>query len=240
MGAEIHEYSSRLALIVGSSLRLLRGRMREGGAPHVIAAGGSSPLGTVGFVNAAFELREQVEDGLLPMPERIYVAAGSLGTCVGLGVGLAAMKLAVPIHAVRVVDQRYVNPSRAKALWKKTVALLRKHDPSFPDVGDIGNRVVLRSEFFGGEYAAKTPEATDAIRLAVRNESLHLDRTYTAKTVACILADARENRYPKGPVLFWNTCNSADLDDLAADAEPAGLPRRLKRYFELDDSYEDD
>jgi 1-aminocyclopropane-1-carboxylate deaminase/D-cysteine desulfhydrase-like pyridoxal-dependent ACC family enzyme len=240
VGAELHEFSSRALLVAGALWTLLRTRSREGRTPTVIAAGGSSALGTIGFVNAAFELHEQIEDGVLPAPQRIYVAAGSLGTAVGLAIGFAALRRNIPIHAVRVVDERFVNASRAKSLWKKTAELLHKADRSFPDVGQMGERVVLRGEFFGGQYACKTPEATDAIRLATRNESLHLDRTYTAKTVACALADAREGRFPKGPVLFWNTCNSADLDDLAAGAEPAGLPRRLKRYFELDDTFNDD
>src|SRR5688572_14547540 len=55
VGAELHEYPSRTALYVGSLFTLIRRRMR-GKAPMIIAAGGSSPLGTVGFVNAAFEL----------------------------------------------------------------------------------------------------------------------------------------------------------------------------------------
>jgi 1-aminocyclopropane-1-carboxylate deaminase/D-cysteine desulfhydrase-like pyridoxal-dependent ACC family enzyme len=240
VGAELHEFSSRSVLIAGALWTLLRTRSREGKSPSVIAAGGSSPLGTIGFVNAAFELHEQIEDGVVPAPERIYVAAGSLGSAIGLAIGLAALERKIPIHAVRVVDERFVNASRAKALWKKTAALLRASDRSFPDEGEMGDRVVLRGEFFGGKYACKTPEASDAIRLASRNESVSLDRTYTAKAVACALADAREGRFPKGPVLFWNTCNAADLDDLAADAEPAGLPKRLKRYFELDDTFTDD
>jgi 1-aminocyclopropane-1-carboxylate deaminase/D-cysteine desulfhydrase-like pyridoxal-dependent ACC family enzyme len=238
VGAELHEFRSRGVLIAGALWTLLRHRRSDGASPTVLAAGGSSPLGTIGFVNAAFELHEQIEDGVVPAPERIYVAAGSLGTAIGLGIGLAALKRKIPIYAVRVVEERFVNPSRAKALWKKTVALLRQSDPSFPDVGEMGvDRIVLRGEFFGSGYASKTPEAADAIRLAARNEALDLDRTYTAKTVACALADAREGRFPKGPVLFWNTRNSADLDDLAAGAEPAGLPKRLKRYFELDDTF---
>jgi 1-aminocyclopropane-1-carboxylate deaminase/D-cysteine desulfhydrase-like pyridoxal-dependent ACC family enzyme len=240
VGAELHEYANRPMAVAGTLWTLFRTRQREGRKPMMIAPGGSSPLGTIGFVNAAFELHEQIEDGLMPAPQRIYVAAGSLGSTVGLAIGLAALRRNIPIHGVRVVDEGTVNPSRARALWKKTTELLRKSDRSFPDVGQMGERIVLRGEFFGGRYACKTPEATDAIRLATRNESLDLDRTYTAKTVACALADAREGRFPKGPVLFWNTCNAADLDDLAGDAEPAGLPKRLKRYFELDETFSED
>ena len=238
VGAELHEYPSTSALVAGCALAMLRCSLREGRRPYVIAPGGSSALGTVGFVNAAFELAGQVEAGLLPLPGLIYAAAGSLGTVVGLGIGLAALGLPTRIVGVRVVERRFVNPSRALALWRKTVALLRAHDASFPDVGDPGERLALRDECFGGLYARQTPEAAEARRLARKLEGLELDVTYTAKTLACVLADARAGRLADTPVLFWNTCNSSDLSRLAADAKPSALPRRLRRYFEIDESFE--
>ncbi len=240
VGAELHEHPSVSALVAGTALTMLKHRLRDGRFPVVVPPGGSSPLGTVGFVNAAFELAEQVDAGLLPLPERIYVAAGSLGTVVGLGLGLAALGLTIPIHGVRVVEERYVNPSRLEALWRRTLALLRSAAPGFPDVSGAVERIVLRGEFFGGEYALPTPESADARRLAVKLDGLDLDGTYTAKTLACVLADARAARLPSGPVLFWNTANSSDLSELAGDVEPADLPRRLRRYFEEDETFTGD
>lgn len=240
VGAELHEYPSRSALVAGTLWTMLKHRLRDGSFPVVIPPGGSSPLGSLGFVNAAFELAEQVDGRLLPLPERIYVAAGSLGTVVGLGIGLAALGLGVPIHGVRVVEERYVNPSRLESLWRKTVALLRSASPEFPDVSAAVDRVVLRGEFFGGEYAVPTTESADARRLARKLDDLDLDVTYTAKTMACVLTDARSGRFPSGPVLFWNTANASNLSDLAGDVEPRNLPRRLRRYFEPDEPLDAD
>ncbi|MFN2424857.1 MAG: 1-aminocyclopropane-1-carboxylate deaminase/D-cysteine desulfhydrase [Candidatus Binatia bacterium] len=232
VGAELHEYPSRAALYAGTVLTILKHAVRDRKLPFLIAPGGSSPLGTVSFVNAAFELAEQVDAGLLPLPEKIYVAAGSLGTVVGLGIGLAALGLPVGVVAVRVVDEQYVNPTTASALWRNTLALLRGCDAAFPDVGEAGDRISFRGEFFGGEYAGATTEAVEAQRLAGKLEALDLDITYTAKALACLLTDARASRLPQGPVLFWNTRNSSDLSDLAEGASPGELPRRLRRYFE--------
>ncbi len=236
VGAELHEYPSRAALYAGAALTLVRCRLRDGAAPFVIAPGGSSPLGTVGFVNAAFELAGQMDAGLLPIPDCIYAAGGSLGTVVGLGIGLAALGLPTRVVAVRVVEERYVNPSLAVALWRKTVALLRAADPSFPEVGDAGDRIVIRGEFFGGLYAHLTAEADEASRLALDCERLALDVTYTAKTMACVLADLRSGALRGRDVLFWNSCNSSDLGALASRATPEDLPPRLRRYFDVDQS----
>ena len=51
--------------------------------------GGSNWLGAVAFVNAALELCEQIADAGLPVPDRVYVANGTMGTAAGLALGLA-------------------------------------------------------------------------------------------------------------------------------------------------------
>lgn len=186
---------------------LLRCLLREGRLPYVVAPGGSSPLGTVGFVNAAFELAEQVAAGELPMPDVVYAPAGSLGTVVGLALGLASLGTSTRVVAVRVVDEQFVNPAKAGTLSSRTAALLRKADPSFPRVGDLDGRIEFRGEWFGGEYAIGTAEARRA-------------------------RDAARGTLHGKNILFWNTCNSSDLAPLAALAQPGGLPPRLQRYFD--------
>ena len=57
--------------------------------------------------------------------------------------------------------------------------------PSPTAVDDPKDNLVLRSEFFGGEYAAKTPEATDAIRLATRSGLVSVGAR-TDEVVACV------------------------------------------------------
>jgi D-cysteine desulfhydrase len=49
-------------------------RLRLTRQAHYIPLGGSNPLGTLGHVNAALELADQVEAGELPAPARLIVA----------------------------------------------------------------------------------------------------------------------------------------------------------------------
>lgn len=232
VGAEIHEYPNQAALVAGTLGVLLRRLLGEGRLPSIVAPGGSSPLGTVGFVNAAFELAAQATAGELPMPEVIYAAGGSLGTVVGLALGFAALGASTRVVAVRVVDEQFVNPAKAGALFRRTAALLRKADASFPAVGDLDGRIEFRGEYFGGEYAIGTAEARRARDAARDLEGLALDLTYTAKALACALGDAERGTLQGKNVLFWNTCNSSDLTPLAALASPGELPLRLRRYFD--------
>ena len=71
--ARLHACGNYLSL-VGSVLGgLIRATVQNGSLPGFIQPGGSSPLGIVGYVNAALELKEQIDAGLLPEPDRIYV-----------------------------------------------------------------------------------------------------------------------------------------------------------------------
>lgn len=39
-------------------------------------SGGSSPIGTIGYVNAAFELKDQIDKKIIPEPDLIYIPLG--------------------------------------------------------------------------------------------------------------------------------------------------------------------
>ncbi len=63
IGADVH------ALGVPAFLRLVKYRLQHGRFPKFLEA--SSPLGMVGYVNAGFELKDQIERGLLPEPDLV-------------------------------------------------------------------------------------------------------------------------------------------------------------------------
>ncbi len=231
VGAELHELGTVSALSAATSYQLLRHGLRSGRLPQVIVAGGSSALGTVGFVAAAFELAEQVAAGELPEPVRIYVAAGSLGTAVGLHVGLRMAGLATRVIAVRVTEPRFVNQRRYLSLFRRTVELMRHTDPTVPAVVCGRTEVTIRDDQFGPGYAHVTAAAAAAIAEASKREGLALDGTYTAKAFAALLADAYSGELRDRPVLFWNTYNSRDVSQLIAGVDYRELPPRFHRYF---------
>jgi len=230
-GAELHEYRSTPSLVVGSLLQMLRHTIMRGHLPFYVAPGGSSALGTVGFVNAAFELADQVKAGLLPIPDRVYVAFGSMGSAVGLALGFAALGWPTRVMAVRVVDEVYASRRGAAAAWRKLDALLRTIDPAFPATVFSDDALEIRDGFFGDGYACFTPEGDRAVEMAAQTEGLKLDGTYTGKTLACLIADARAGRLEGRHVVFWNTCNSADVSSRTKGIDPHQLPHRLQRYF---------
>ena len=46
--------------------------------------GTGSSLGTIGFVNAIFELKTQIDEGIVPEPDAIFIPGGSTGSAAGL------------------------------------------------------------------------------------------------------------------------------------------------------------
>lgn len=209
----------------------MRERAPSGRRLAVVPMGGTSPLGTVGFVNAAFELAEQVAAGALPEPERLYVALGSMGTAAGLAIGCAAAGLRTAVVPVRVTPEVVANEALWAKLVRDTVALLRAADGSFPDVVAKVIDTPLRHDAYGEDYAVPTAAGSEAIGIAVR-AGIALEGTYTGKAFAALVADGREGLLGERTVLFWDTYNSRDLAPLVGDADWRRLPKRFHTYFQ--------
>lgn len=208
----------------------LRSRALGSRRVAVVPMGGTSPLGTVGFVNAAFELAEQVAVGVLPEPDVLYVALGSMGTAAGLAICVAAAGLATRVVPVRVTPDVVASEAVFAQLVRGTVALLRAADADFPDVADAVATLPIRHDAFGEDYALFTPAGCEAIEIAARG-GVKLEGTYTGKAFSALIADGRAGLLGGKRVLFWNTYNSRDLGAVTAEVDWRALPKRLHRYF---------
>lgn len=230
-GASLRLFGGR-KLVSQGTVQEVVARFRSGaGRPFIIPAGGSAPLGVVGFVNAAFELAEQVEAGLVPEPDRIYVASGTMGTCVGLLLGLAAAGLKSEVVAVRVTTAPYTTPEKARRLFARTVGLLRQVDGTFPDVVFPESGFTLRDEFLGEGYARYTEGGAAAVKRAKVLEGAMLEGTYTGKALACLLADGASGVLENKNALFWNTYNGISQDKALKNVDYHQLPEGFHRYF---------
>ena len=231
-GAELHHFSGIPATAAGSIALLLRHKLHTGRFPYLIPPGGSSPTGLIGFVNAAFELQEQIEAGLLPEPDYLYAASGTMGTVVGLALGLAAAGMKTRVMAVRVTDALYTSIPKARKLFRATIKVLRQADPGFPDCDFPVDTFRFRHEFFGGEYGRFTEEGQQAVHLLRETENIKIEGTYTGKTLAALLADTAAGTLQNKNVLFWNTYNARDFSADIEGIDYHALPPAFHRYFE--------
>jgi len=233
-GARLCVFRGQWALRLGLFFQNARSFFQYGSLPLCVPRGGSSPLGTLGFVNAAFELREQIDAGEVPEPELIYVTLGSMGTAVGLILGLKAAGLHTRVVPVRVVPDFIANEKKAVKLFRRTNSLLASLDPSFPILLLPRHELRIRHEFFGDGYAHFTEEGMEAVKLMESVAGIRLEGTYTAKTFAALIADARNNHIGDRVVVFWNSCDANDHSDLLEKADYRTLHRSFHHYFEND------
>lgn len=199
---------------------------RDGVEPLEIPMGGTSALGAVGYVNAAFELLGQVDAGQLPLPDAVYVPGGTLGTAIGLALGFAAAGVATRVIAIRVTPDEVANDAFAQKIAAQTVELLRAADPSFPALGFSDLRFTLRHDWFEPGYGVVTPETSSAVAAAA-DAHIKLETTYTGKAFAAMLADAAAGLLGDERVLFWDTYNSAPMP---APGPVELLPQVLQDY----------
>ena len=229
------QHSANLPILAWGLLRkLLQGRRQFGVFPRIIPAGGSCPLGVLGYVNAAFELREQIRAGEMPTPDLIYVPLGSMGTAVGLMLGLKAVGLPTQVIAVRVIEQRFANLSKLVRLFRGTASLLRRLDPTFPNLRIDPAEPSIREDCLGDGYARFTEKAVNAADLMRGHTGIILNGAYSAKAFSAILDDASRWILKGKTILFWNTYNSRDLSAMASGVDYHQLPKAFHRYFEQD------
>ena len=195
---------------------------------YYLPPGGSSVLGTLGYVNAAFELKAQIDRGDMPEPDCIVCPVGSGGTLAGLVLGCELAGLRSRVQGISVLPSHagpipICTPGRTAALARKTHRFLCKHSPEVPSA--FVSPVHLDDRWVGHGYGFPTAEGSAATEVFdLRGISLEL--TYTAKAAAAALQYCREN--PEQTVLYWHTFNSVPLAAPVSDAGLAHLPARLR------------
>lgn len=203
---------------------------------YFVVTGASSPLGTLGYVNAAFELIEQIEEGLIPEPDMLFITAGSLATCAGLVLGLELAQVKTKVVGIGVTDPSWSSKEATIDLALKALEIMRREDPSIPNVTDtIADRLIMDHSYFGGSYGASTNEAVEAIEIG-KNDELKLEHVYTGKTLGGLIDYIRREKVSKdNVVLYWNTKSSADLNHITENMKYRDLPKEFHKFFTLDD-----
>jgi 1-aminocyclopropane-1-carboxylate deaminase/D-cysteine desulfhydrase-like pyridoxal-dependent ACC family enzyme len=196
-------------------------RVRRRG-DFVIEPGGSSVVGTLGYVDAALELGEQIRAGELPNPDAIVVGLGSGGTAAGLLAGSAGSGLSTKIIAVRIVSPALMGKQRTLLLALRAA---RRRGLAV-GVAALARGLEVERGYLGRGYGYPTRDGDRAMDAAAR-VGLSLDTTYTAKTFAAVMDIAATGRLRN--VLYWHTLSSAPLAPLLEGAPE--LPPELRRLF---------
>ncbi len=190
---------------------------------YYIPGGGSSAVGTLGYVNAALELCEQIDAGELPCPDEVYVAAGTCGTLAGLTLGFAMAGKDIKTIGVRVVEKFVSNIPLACRLANQASDILRSYDIDAPKLKHANFAMI--NDAFGAGYGLATDEGLQCVE-AYKN-IIKLEPTYTAKTAAAMHRSATSGRN----TLYWHTLSGADLSERISRADLGNLPDAYLDFF---------
>lgn len=191
-----------------------------GKLPYLIRTGGSNARGAVGYVNAAFELKEQLEQSGMQVPDYIYVASGSLGTVAGLYIGLRLANLPTKIRGV-LVEPNEKLMQEFYALHEELTAFLKRYDPTLviPQIDE--HLISFNTDQTGPDYAVATEQSRNA-QAMFSAAGMVLDDVYTAKAAAGLIDDVQNNRIPLNScIIFWNTFDSGFVPE--SNASPANF-----------------
>lgn len=177
-------------------------RFMAGYPPVAWGPGGSSALGTLGWVRAGIEVAGWGVD-------QVWTASGSGGTAAGLRVGLA---LAGARSEVVAVDVAGGGRAVVELACRRVSRLLGQHGVTVPSLGAL--RVVREPSAYGTGLPPSPVEEPPA--------GVVLDPVYSAKAWAHFAGQGRG--------CFVATANARPLEPLLANALEA-LPPRLERLL---------
>ena len=195
--------------------------------PYFIYPGAPGTLGSLGYVNAAFEIKAQLETLDLPDPEAIFVPVGSCGTFAGLLLGARLAGLTSKVLGVRIIEEDVANRQKIARIVNRTARYMQRRDPNIPLLRVGMDEVDLVDGYVGLGYAHPSPEALRAVEWVSQAEGLQLETTYTGKAMAALLDYAES--HPGANILFIDTfTESQELEK----GDWRALPQQFWPVFE--------
>jgi D-cysteine desulfhydrase len=208
---------------------------------YFLWAGCSNSVATFAYINAAFELKQQINEGKLPEPEHIFVPVGSCSTLAGLTLGAQLCELKSKVVGIRVAPA-YLGPFPACTAREvnKIIKQAAKQMQDWDVVDHINPPLcIFNDNFYAEGYGVPSDESQKAIAVFKRH-GIKLENTYSGKAAAAFLqqlnkADDLDNgrELNKKPQLFWQTFNSADALSRANQEtqEASSLSPALQKYL---------
>ena len=177
----------------------------SGRTPYVIPGGGSTPVGALGYVNAALELIAQANEMGLGIDHLVH-ATGSAGTQAGLVAGLSAMNAQLPVLGIGVRAPRDKQEASVHRLAEATAEHL-----GIP--GAVKREsVVANCDYVGQGYGLPTEGMVEATKLLARTEGILLDPVYSGKGMAGLIDLIAKGHFGKDDnVVFLHTGGAVAL-----------------------------
>lgn len=168
---------------------------QNGEKPFLIPLGASTPVGTLGYVDA---MRELVSQGT--HFDWIIVASSSGGTQAGLVLGAIMTGWKGKILGISIDHTVEELQNTVASLANGAAKLLDQN------VNLTAQDILVNADYLGDGYAIAGEPEFEAIRLFGENEGLVLDPVYTGRAAAAMIDLIRKGKFRRSEkILFWHT-----------------------------------
>jgi D-cysteine desulfhydrase len=216
-GAEIvwitpEEYKARDAIFEREAQRLID----EGKKPYIIPEGGSTALGSWGYVAEMMELAGDLKqlDGGAVKPTTVVCATGSGGTTAGLALGAWLADADIRVVGVNVCDDRDYFTAIINAICREF------NKTWLPEKAAIIPPYEILDGYVGLGYALSQSEEQVAIRDLARLEGVVLDPVYTGKAYFGMISELQKDPKAFGDrIVFIHTGGLFGLFPIAEQLE---------------------
>ena len=178
---------------------------KQGKTPYIIPGGGSNEIGSLGYVNCFYEIKNQIKT-LAINPSTIICTSGSSGTHAGLVTGIKITKTPIKCLGISVMRSKIEQTELVRSLASKTARLLQANT-------NINHEdVLIDDNYIGNGYSMPTPEMIEAVTILAQTEGILLDPVYTGKALAGMIDLIRKNSISSDEtIIFIHTGGSPAL-----------------------------
>lgn len=214
LGATIHSYPvGEDESGADNNLEQIADQLRQQGAtPYVIHLSmDHPPLGALGYVAAAQETLQQLDD-LKLIIDRFYIPTGSGATHAGFLFGLRLLGCTTPVQGICVRRNSSAQRKRIASHCQKLACMLTVGNP----VNNID--IVCDDTVLAPGYGRMNPNVAEAMQLLAHQEGILTDPVYSGRTLAGLLANLRRSK-EQGSYLFLHTGGQPALFGYESDLQ---------------------
>lgn len=164
--------------------------------PYIIPLGGSTALGSIGYVDCIKEIKEQSSHLDLNF-SHIFVATGSAGTQAGVEVGVKKYFSQCKVQGISVSHPEREQREKVSALSNKVSSLLEEN------FHFTSNDISVCDNYIGKEYGIATETGNEAVKLLAETEGIILDPVYTGKVMSGMIDLLKAGTYDQSEAIIF-------------------------------------
>lgn len=197
MGVKANFVSDRDGKSVEAAMQERIDELAEKGKKALlIPVGGSMKEGISGYVDAVYEIKNQLEEMQVSI-DHIVCTVGSGGTYAGILLGTRLAGLDIPVTGIAIAPEEF-----EKEIWRLIEETC--------DYAGVKNPVsqcdIIVKDFSGEGYAIPSAEGNAAVREVACREGIFVDPVYTGKSIGALLHLAEDGYFDgDDDILFMHT-----------------------------------